>query len=74
MIDNIIITSEQLEDIEHYQRMLRLNYEKIEALCSKESDDVVYGFELGKISCHLEECFMGMAILTDEIRTNKTKG
>ena len=73
MIDNIIITSEQLEDIKHYQRMFSLNYDKIEGLCRKELDDISYGFELGKISCHLEECFMGMARLTDEIRTNKTK-
>tara|TARA_R110002095_G_scaffold193603_1_gene171865 strand:+ start:7730 stop:7951 length:222 start_codon:yes stop_codon:yes gene_type:complete len=73
MENNITITSEQLETIKHYQRMLRLNYEKIEGLCSKELDDISYGFELGKINCHLEECFMGMAILTDEIRSKKTK-
>jgi hypothetical protein len=69
MIDNIIITSEQLENIEHYQRMFSLNSDKIEGLCRKELDDISYGFELGKISCHLEECFVGMAILIDEIKT-----
>ena len=69
-MSKIKITVEQLETIEHYQRMFRLNSETIRGLCSEEQDDVAYGFELGKIYSHLEECFMGMMALTDDIRTN----
>ena len=68
--DKINITAEQLETIEHYQRMFRLNSETIQELCSEEQDDVVYGFELGKMHSHLEECFIGMMKLTDDIRAN----
>tara|TARA_R110000823_G_scaffold221878_1_gene350295 strand:- start:784 stop:1002 length:219 start_codon:yes stop_codon:yes gene_type:complete len=64
------ITAEQLETIEHYQRMFRHNSEKIQELCSEEQDNVVYGFELGKMYSHLEECFMGMMKLTQDIRDN----
>ena len=70
--DKINITTEQLETIEHYQRMFRLNSETIQGLCSEEQDDVVYGFELGKMHSHLEECFIGMMKLTDEIRANNS--
>ena len=70
--DKINITVEQLKTIEHYQRMFRVNSEKIQELCSEEQDDVVYGFELGKMYSHLEECFMGMMELTDEIRSNNS--
>ena len=68
--NKIYITNKQLEDIEHYQRMFRLNSETIQSLCSEEQDDVVYGFELGKIYSHLEECFMDMVTLTNDIREN----
>ena len=70
--DKINITADQLETIEHYQRMFRLNSETIQRLCSEEQDEVVYGFELGKVYTHLEECFMGMMKLTDEIRSNNS--
>ena len=69
----INITVEQLGDIEHYQRMFRLNSEAIKELCSEEQDDVVYGFELGKMHSRLEECFIGMMNLTNEIRENNKR-
>jgi hypothetical protein len=62
------ITKEQLESIEHYKRMFELNAEKVEKLCNSERDDIVYGFELGKIYMYLRECFVGMIELEDEIR------
>ena len=68
-MSDIKITGEQLETIEHYQRMYRHNSERIQELCSEEQDDIVYGFELGKIQYHLEECFMKMMDLTGDIRT-----
>jgi len=70
--DKINITAEQLETIEHYQRMFRLNSETIQRLCSEEQDEVVYGFELGKVYTHLEECFTAMMELTGDIRANNT--
>lgn len=70
--DKINITAEQFETIEHYQRMFRLNSEIVQGLCSEEQDDIVYGFELGKMYSRLEDCFMGMMKLTDDIRTNNS--
>lgn len=61
------ITTEQLDTIEHYKRMFELNAGYIQDLCSRERDDVVYGFELGKIHTHLRECFMEMMELEEEI-------
>lgn len=74
---NYYITQEQLETIEHYKRMFELNAETIQQLCNSEKDDVVYGFELGKMYSHLRDCFVNMMELEDEIRrqqiTNKGK-
>ena len=68
--DKINITLEQLESIEHLQRMFRLNSDLIKDLCNQEQDDVVYGFELGKIYSNLEECFMDIMTLSGDIRCN----
>lgn len=65
----LTITGDQLEEIEHYQRMFRLNSERIEELCEGEQDDIVYGFKLGQMHSHLENCFMEMMKLTDSIRS-----
>jgi hypothetical protein len=65
---NYYITQEQLELIEHYKRMFELNAETIQELCNSEKDDIVYGFELGKIHSHLRDCFVDMMNLEDEIR------
>ena len=62
------ITQHQLETIEHYKRMFELNAETIQQLCDSEKDDVVYGFELGKIHSHLRDCFVNMIELEDEIK------
>lgn len=74
---NYYITQEQLELIEHYKRMFELNAETIQELCNSEKDDIVYGFELGKIHSHLRDCFVDMMNLEDEIRkqtiNNETK-
>jgi hypothetical protein len=64
------ITAEQLENIEHYQRMFSHNSDLIQELCSEKQDNIVYGFELGKMHSHLEECRMGMMKLTQDIRDN----
>jgi hypothetical protein len=65
---NYLITQEQLEQIEHYKRMFELNAELIQELCHNEKDDIVYGFELGKMHSHLRQCFIDMMELEDEIR------
>jgi hypothetical protein len=65
---NYYITQDQLENIEHYKRMFELNAETIQQLCNSEKDDVVYGFELGKMHSHLRDCFINMMELEDEIR------
>jgi hypothetical protein len=63
-----LITQEQIEKLEHYKRMFELNAELIKDLCGEEKDDVVYGFELGKMHSHLRQCFIGMMELESEIR------
>ena len=61
------ITQEQLETLQHYTRMFELNADLVKDLCNNEKDDVVYGFELGKIYTHLRECFTEMYDLEQEI-------
>jgi len=65
------LKSKQLETISHYKRMFRLEADNIQDLCSSEKDDVVYGFELGKIYSHLEKCFFEMGDLEDEIKNQE---
>ena len=68
-----LITADQLEVIEHHRRMFELEAERIEGLCSSEKDDVVYGFELGKMHSHLRDCFTNMYGLVEEIRNQVVK-
>lgn len=63
-----LITEEQLEKIEHFRRMFEVNAEIIQILCSEEKDDIVYGFELGKVHSDLRQCFINMMELESEIR------
>lgn len=65
------ITEEQLDTIEHHKRMFELDAENIRQLCNSEKDDVVYGFELGKMHSHLRECFISMMELEDEIKNQQ---
>lgn len=62
------ITQEQLETLEHYKNMFKLNSERLHELCSSEKSDIVYGFELGQMHSHQSDCFIGMMELEDEIR------
>lgn len=66
-----LITQKQLEQIEHYKRMFELNADLVRDLCNSEKDDVVYGFELGKMYSHLRDCFTEMMELESEIRSQK---
>jgi hypothetical protein len=63
-----IITQEQLEQIEHFKRMFEHNAELVNNLCNGEKDDIVYGFELGKMHSHIRQCFIDMMQLEHEIR------
>ena len=66
-----LITQEQLEQIEHYERMFELNANLVRDLCNSEKDDIVYGFELGKMHSHLRDCFIEMMDLENEIINQK---
>ena len=66
-----LITQEQLEQIEHYERMFELNANLVRDLCNSEKDDIVYGFELGKMHSRLRDCFIEMMDLVNEIRNQK---
>lgn len=63
-----LITQKQLEQIEHYKRMFELNADLVMQLCNSQKDDIVYGFELGKMYSHLRHCYIEMCELETEIR------
>jgi len=67
-----LITEKQLEKLEDFERMLDVNAEIISVLCSEEKDDIVYGFELGKIHSDLRQCYIDMMDLKSEIRAYQT--
>jgi len=71
MEKKFFITPEQIEQIGHYGRMFSLNAERINELASSEKDDVVYGFELGEIHSHIEDCRIAMGNLHTEILSNQ---
>lgn len=63
------ITNDQLEQLEHYKRMFEMQADIVNGLCSGEKDDVVYGFELGKLHSYQRDCFVEMMRLENEIRS-----
>ena len=68
-----LIKQEQLDEISHYKEMFELNAQYIKELCSSEKDDIVYGYELGKMYAHLRECFVRMMDLESNIRNQVVK-
>ncbi len=64
----IYITNDQFEQIEHYRRMFEMHGDTIRDLCNGEKDDVVYGYELGKLHSYIRDCFSGMLELEQNIR------
>lgn len=71
MEQKYFITKEQLEDIAHFKRMFELNADLVRDLCNSEKDDIVYGFELGKMYSHLRDCFVNMMALESDIINQK---
>lgn len=71
MEQKYLITQEQLKQIQHYKTMFELNAEFVRDLCNSEKDDIIYGFELGKMYSHLRDCFTQMMLLESEIRNQK---
>lgn len=67
MENKYYLTKEQLNYIKHYKRMFEDNADLVKGLCSSEKEDIVYGFELGKMYSHLRECFIEMLELESEI-------
>jgi hypothetical protein len=63
-----LITQEQIEKLEHFKKMFEFNAQLVQDLCSGERDDIVYGFELGRMHSHLRQCFIDMMELESEIR------
>lgn len=67
-----LITEEQLEKLGDFERMIGGCAEIIQVLCSEEKDDIVYGFELGKVHSDLRQCYIDMMNLQSEIRAYQT--
>jgi hypothetical protein len=67
------ITADQFEMLSHFKEMFDYHAELISGLCSSEKDDVVYGFELGKIHYTLCAKNVEMAEFIYKIREQETK-
>ncbi len=67
-LQEFYLTEEQIQKMEHFERMFEYNADKINDLCGDESPDIVYGFELGKIHSHLIKCFDEMETFIIDIK------
>lgn len=63
-----ILTSEQLESLDHFQYLLSVYASQVEKLCL--SEDVNIGFELGKLYSSLRSSFISFRDLNSDIRYN----
>jgi len=73
MSKKYFITQDQFDNISHFKRMFELHAESINDLCKTEKDDVVYGFELGKLHTYLRDNFIDMMNLESEIKKQELK-
>lgn len=64
-----LITQDELATVIHYKRMFEANADLLQELCDGEKDDIVYGFELGKIHSHLRDCYIEMIKLEQTIES-----
>ena len=64
------ITQEQLESLQHYQRMFVQHRDELTQLCKEERPDINIGFELGRMSKYCGDFAMQMDILINEIDNN----
>ena len=62
------LTQDQLDDLEHFKHMFEHNAELLRGICSSEKDDIVYGFELGRMYSSLESNFLEMSKLMYSIK------
>jgi hypothetical protein len=61
------ITKDQLRRFNHYAESLDSVADLIRELCSSEKDDIVYGYELGKLYYNLKEYVQGIRELKYDI-------
>ena len=61
------LTEEQLDEIKHCQELIRDINDNIDKLCDSEKDDIVYGYQLGKISEFLSDCHYKLHTTTIDI-------
>ena len=61
------ITSEQIYDLQIFGNHIDLARQDLEELCRAERDDIVYGFELGKIHGNLKKLHDKLFYLKKEI-------
>ena len=65
------ITEEQLDTLIQCRSMLSINSEEIEELCNSKKDNIVYGFELGKIYSSLRDSFFNIDKFIDLIKNQE---
>ena len=66
------ITQEQLFQLQHLKQRFSLTASQVQNLCHKEHNDIVQGFELGKIYSDLMLYFTKFDQLEDDILEQET--
>jgi len=56
----MLLTIEDLSSLEHFKHSFETAADGIYKLCNSEKDDVVYGFELGRLYAFLRDSFIEM--------------
>ena len=73
-MENYTITSSQMFTLGMVAHEINVNRQNLEELCASERDDIVYGFELGKIHANLQKLYNTLFHLEKEITLkDKTK-
>lgn len=66
-MENYTITGDQLFKLGMIAHEINVSRQNLEELCASERDDIVYGFELGKIHANLQKLYNTLFHLENEI-------
>jgi hypothetical protein len=73
MENKYYVTKEQLRFFEHYQNMFDRTAKNIRELCSTETSNMEFGFELGKIYSSLGDQYLSMLSTVTSIKNQEIK-
>lgn len=61
------ITKEQLDTLERIREVLMYDRDNINKLCTSQRDEIVYGFELGKLYSSISRVHLELIEITSDI-------